>query len=259
MQTERLGIITFLGIFVPGTYITGILFFGVLGCVKIWGSIECAKIFGGISKNIAISTISFFLISYLLGVLVRLFAPALVDRMSGFYLYHIRRIRQAWVLDVFPYEKTIYDRSKNDGMENLLILISRLNPEYGKNDNKTFFNYCKWFIDANNQGLSRQVQQAEALVRFLSGTTIALVISIVIAIIMILIFFFKGITFFWVSYLGLLFISLLCYLLILERFKHQRRREVYMVWCCTYIIVKSRTFGDGPVELETIIDALFFK
>ena len=57
-------------------------------------------------------------------------------------------------------------------------LMARLNPAYGKTRNTPFFNFCKWFIDANDAALSRQVQEAEALVRFLSGTTLVLLIAL---------------------------------------------------------------------------------
>jgi hypothetical protein len=258
MQTERIGIIAFLGIFMPGSYISGVLFFAMASCVKIYGSVGHAQTFNTISKNIALSSLAFFFISYLLGVLVRLFAPKVVDRMSKIYLYHARRKREKWVTDVFPYKDTISKRLINDGMEDIPDLIARLNDKYGRKNNTSFFNYCKWFVDANNAALSRQIHQAEALVRFLSGTTIALLIAILVAIIMLVISVYKGIVVLWLSYGGLLLISLLCLSLILERFKFQRRREVYMVWFCTFIILKGGILGNAPDDFEKFIKAVFF-
>ena len=227
-------------------------------CIKIYGSIGHAQTFNVISKNIALSSVAFFFISYLLGFLVRLFAPKVVDRMSKFYLYHVRRKREKWVTDVFPYKDTLSKRLKSDGMEDVPDLIARLNAKYGRNNNTSFFNYCKWFIDANNPALSRQVHQAEALVRFLSGTTIALLIAISVAIIMLAVSVYKGLVVLWLSYGGLLLISLLCLFLILERFKFQRRREVYMVWFCTFIILRGGILGNAPVEFEKFIESVFF-
>ena len=117
----------------------------------------------------------FLFVAYLLGVLVRLSAPQCVDKLSTLYLVRFRRNKMEWAKDKFPYEEnTSLPVSEKDGMGKVPGIMSKLNIAYGQAGNTPSFNYCKWFIGANDPALSRQVQEAEALVRFLSGTTFVL-------------------------------------------------------------------------------------
>jgi putative Mn2+ efflux pump MntP len=211
-----------------------------------------------VSKNIALSGAIFLFVAYLLGVLVRLFAPRYVDSLSKGYLLHIRRNKNTWVTDRFPYATSLKTRLEKDGMGDVLTMMNRLNPSFKEDNNTVFFNYCKLFIDANEPALSKQAQEAEALVRFLSGTTLALLIALAISIGLVVAFTIKHMLLYASLYSALLVSIIIGLLLILERFKYQRRREVILVWSCVYMIIKKGTPSSTSGNLKDCMQSVFF-
>jgi hypothetical protein len=193
-----------------------------------------------------------------------------VDKLSEWYLVYVRRNKKEFPKDQFPYKKTLTVRLTEDGMEKIPQLMSRLNAAYGNMGNApfftvsgnvgnvSFFNYCKWFIDANDLALSRQVQEAEALVRFLSGTTLVLLIALVPSILFPIAFTLRGASLNSAFYCGLLTTDVICLVMILERFKYQRRREVMMVWSCVYLIVNGGTPRDLAHDRDRLCESVFF-
>jgi len=259
MLSDRLGVITFFGILVPGAYLAGVLGLAVYSILDFTGHQYHALTIEFASKNLGLFTGIFLFLSYLLGVLVRLFAPNYVDTLSKYYLIYIKRKSEKdWVKDDFPYEVSLTSRLKEDGMAKVLDLMRSLNPTFGEKKNNVFFNYCKWFIYANEPALSRQVQDAEALVRFLSGTTLVLLVaSLISSIILIVSLICKVAS--YALFCGLLFaIATMGLVLILERFKYQRRREVIMVWSCVYMIVNGGTSSRYSLDPDRKAEAVFF-
>ncbi len=259
MNSDRFGVIAFFGILVPGSYLTGIFVFAIASILELSGLNGHCQTVAFITQNIVFSTSVFFFISYLVGVLVRLFAPHYVDNLSTFYLFHIRRNKKVWGKDVFPYKERVVSGLKKYGMAKIPEFMERLNPNYGDNGNTPFLNYCKWFIDANDPALSREVQEAEALVRFLSGTTLALLISLPLSVFFLVAFGLRGANLFTVVYGGLFLMEVLSLCLILERFKYQRRREVIMVWSCVYLIVNGGTPTSASGGRQNMSDTVFFS
>ncbi|MEW5734844.1 MAG: hypothetical protein AB1921_08310 [Thermodesulfobacteriota bacterium] len=257
MTSDRVGVITFFGILVPGAYLAGIIILCISSGIELFGLQGHSHLIKVLSQQTALFAGVFLFVAYLLGVLVRLFAPEFVDFISEWYLVQIRKTDHDWAKDKFPYESTLRSRLQNDGMGKITELMSKLNSSYGKERNTPFFNYCKWFIDANNSALSRQVQEAEALVRFLSGTTLVLLIALPVALFFIPIFIAKGSYLIVILYSGLLAMDTISLLLILERFKYQRRREVVMVWGCVYLIINSRDNSVKGVPTPADMNAFF--
>lgn len=264
MQSERLGVITFFGILIPGSYLSGVFLLSIASFLVLTKSGGHWRLFELMSNNAVFSSLSFFFISYLLGVVLRLFAPSQVDSLSEYYLEYIRRKKNRknqknrWVKDVFPYKETLTSALESGGMAKIPKQMEKLNKTYGNENNTIFFNYCKLFIDTNDPALSRQVQEAEALVRFLSGTTLALIVTVLITLFFFIIFLLCGIQSFCVAHCGIMILALLCLILILERFKYQRRREVAMVWSCVYLILNKTYSNKNETGLKYNIDDIFF-
>ncbi len=259
MNSDRFGVIAFFGILVPGSYLTGIFVFAIASILELAGLNGHCNVGAFVTQNIVFSSSVFFFISYLIGILIRLFAPHYVDNLSTFYLFNIRRDKKAWGKEVFPYKERVVSGLKKYGMAKIPEFMERLNPSYGDNDNTPFLNYCKWFIDANDPALSREVQEAEALVRFLSGTTLALLIALPLSVSFLVAFTLRGSNLFAVVYGGLFLMEVFSLCLILERFKYQRRREVIMVWSCVYLIVNGGTPISASGSRLHMIDTVFFS
>lgn len=291
MQLERLGVIVFFGIIVPGAFLTASILLAFACLLEVNGIRGHAEIFSLISKSLVLSTTAFFFLSYLLGVVLRLFAPSKVDKSSAFFLDRTRNLKwklkalgkwffskrkQKWKLKAirkwffrakkavnhrnadhldedFPYLKGLESRLKKHGMGEVITFIEGLNKDYGKRDNTTFFTYCKLLIEANNENLAKHIQQSEAMVRFLSGTAFALLISAVLGAVFSLIFLRQHKTPFFLSYACVSAVSLATLAGILWRFRYQRRREVMLVWVSLYLLLKGgipNTLGSSsPDEL----------
>jgi len=252
MQFEKLGVIAFFGILVPGAYLTVFLILAFACLLELNGIPGHLEIFSFMSKHSLLASTAFFFISYLFGVVMRLFAPGFVDKVSTLYLKYIRHKKDEWTGDTFPYQETNERHMKNMGMAVIPAFIKSLNKRYGAHDNTTFFNYCRLFIEANNESLAKRTQQNEALVRFLSGTSLVLMISCMLGLCSSLIFLVKFRFIFFQLYVALTLVSLIILAGILERCKHQRRREVVDIWNSMYLLLKggvSNTLGISPDEL----------
>ena len=234
MQTERFGIIDFFGIFIPGSYLGGMMLLGVVGLLDLTGIPDShIFIFDKIKENQTFFAAVFVFVSYLLGVVLRLYAPESIDKLSTAYL-KLLRVKKEWVTDSFPYSSTLIPVFEKSGTSAITDFLFSINPKFGT---KPYFNYCKLLIVAKNPALAAQVHQAEALVRFLSGTTWGLIVGIIIALMGFITFSIKGLKFLTIFYGSVFIMSFIILLLILRRFKYQRRREVEIVWRCTYLVL----------------------
>jgi len=252
VQLERLGVIIFFGMIVPGAFLTASILLAFACLFEATGIRGHAEIFSFIGKNLVLSTTAFFFLSYLLGVVLRLFAPNLIDNASTVYLKIILRKNDLWVSEPFPYKKSLASHMEKQGMAKITAFIEGLNGEYGNPGNATFFGYCKLLIEANSENLAKHIQQSEALVRFLSGISLALIVSTVLGVTFSLIFWYQHKTPFLLPYAGLTIVSLMTLGGILARFKYQRRREVMLLWNSMYLLLKGgipNTLGISPSEL----------
>lgn len=264
MQLERLGVIVLFGIIVPGAYLTVFLLLALISILDWTGLSGYTQVFALLSTKVILSSTIFFLVSYLFGVLLRLFAPSLVDKASTKFL-KIRykkqseeeyNIYQDWINDPFPYENTIKSEMQHFGMIKIAKFIERLNKKYGTKNNTTFINYCKLIIEAHNEPLSKHIQENEAMIRFLSGTSLAFIISFILSILISIGYLAILKIAFFIVYLSIALISFITLISILQRFKYQRRREVIFLWMSIYLLLKgavSNNLSLKPEKLEKII------
>jgi hypothetical protein len=290
MKSDRFGVIAFIGILVPGAYLAGVLVAAIISYFALVDHELLRKAVRFIAEKPTIPASVFVFVAYLLGVLLRLFAPMVVDRLSTFYFQHVRPGKAAhtnsivpstapitspasgdvppvpggnpptitpvdWSTDVFPYKQSLTERLNQNGMAKIPELMEKLNPKFGAAENTPFFNYCKWFLAENAPALSSEIHEAEALVRFLSGTAMSLLVATPLCAFFFTAFCISRQPLFASAYAALLVITILCLGLILERFKYQRRREVIMVWSCVYLALncgcQNSVAGGGNDITET--------
>lgn len=255
MQAERFGIITFFGILVPGTYLAGAIVLAVAGTLELLDMQGHSTIFKFVKENAGLSATSFFFIAYLFGIVARMTPPDYLDRLSTIYLRHIRGkndpASEPEISDPFPYHRFLERRLEDSGLACVTDFMEKHNPEYASPRNYQFFNYCKLLIDARNEALSKQWQQIEALIRFLSGTALAIWLAIICGIVFSFLFALDGRLVMCIVYGGIAALSLLVLIQILEGFKSQRRREVLLVWCSFYILTKATEGSKGYRDAAT--------
>lgn len=141
-----------------------------------------------------------------------------------------------WTEEQYPYFKStkfIYNRD----LPNDLTKIIMKDKKY---HNKNMYNYWKELLAARDQNIYSLISQAEAHVRFMSGSLWALLIGFITGIILMI----NNL------YLGLIFTLVSFYMLhiILKRFKNQRRREVKLL--LDGIIITSK--GENISEISRL-------
>ena len=138
-----------------------------------------------------------------------------------------------WNDELYPYYfglKCVYYR-------NLPNQVAHAIMQDKHSHNKDTFNFWKTLIASRNPNVATLVFQAEAFVRFMSGSFWAIIIGILSGIILI--------TTNLGSYqkiaigISLTFISILMAAVILNRFKNQRRREVKILLDAIFVISKA--------------------
>lgn len=252
MQLERLGVIVLFGIVVPGAYLTVFILLAFASILELQGIPGHLEILTLLGKHVLFSSTAFFFISYLFGVVLRLFAPSVIEKLCGWYLKVIRRKKDRWLQAVFPYKESLAEWLEEVGMKKVPDFIITLNEQYGYENNTPFFNYCKMLIEAHNESLADRLRQNEAFIRFLSGTSLALLISLVISLCLSGSFLIVHHWSFFQVYVVLTLISFITLLGILERFKHQRYREVITVWQGTYLLLKGGIPNKLNIEPEEL-------
>ncbi|MCK4342682.1 MAG: hypothetical protein KAY37_13275 [Phycisphaerae bacterium] len=243
---ERIGIVGFFGVLVPGSYLASSICIAILaicsGSPETLG--ENTKVL--LETGTVVVTSAFLLFAYLLGMLLRLIGPDRIDWLSAFWFRRILRKpvnrRNLWMFERFPYRHSLENALKRAGMSKVIEVMRKLNAQYALPGNTPFFNYCKIFIEGNSPEISRQVQHAEATVRFLAGSVLALALSFVV----------------WVPVAAALIspfgvapllvppANLAFVLLIVHRFKQQRRKEVFLVWCAMYLLLNQGIPAKAP-------------
>lgn len=237
-----MGILDLIGILTPGAFLLGSI---ALIFIVIERTDELSIFSPFFSPFLSVLTI-FFLI-YILGTILRLIHPELVDIIVSLYFKLIRRRKGSWVDDKFPYfyhilkKKYTEDRYDNIASEvsNFILKESGLDKkeddalkEYSKKkEHKDFFMCCRLFLIEKSPRFSEEVYRAEAVVRLLAGIFWVSLISLFIF----LLLFLNTPTM-----LNLIFflIYLCITVLILERFRHIRFKEVMTVWESFYLMNK---------------------
>jgi hypothetical protein len=243
---ERVSIVGFFGILVPGFYLLLSL------CLALLTSFAASR--GEFGKSTLellragplVITTMFLFVAYLLGMLLRLIGPDPIEWLSRIWFRTClaRPVNRdnLWMFERFPYRHTTQNSLKKKGMSKINDLMRAQNARYAFTGNTSYFNFCKIFIEGNNTELSRTVQHAEATVRFLAGSLFALALSFVV---------WAFVAPLSVSRLGMapllmLPVNLALAIPIIHRFKRQRLREVYFVWSAMYLILVEAVPTKAP-------------
>ena len=156
---ERVGIVGFFGVLVPGSYLACFICLAILAMFS-----ESPEIFGQNTKAVLESgtivvTSIFLLFAYLLGMLLRLIGPDRVDWFSAFWFRRILRKRvnrrNLWMFEHFPYKYSLQNALRRAGMGKVVDCMRKLNARYALPGNTPFFNYCKLVIEGNSPDISR--------------------------------------------------------------------------------------------------------
>lgn len=279
MNFFRVGVVDFFGILCPGILLlinlSVFLFACDLPIQSIWNSLSTGD--AGIVVSLLL-----FVICYLFGFILRLISPDLIDRAASF-LGSVRSYREKRKfyakLDQqgkLPKGKTrgVKKRALKEHCDELIeqdkplpsffwreehypyyhgtrYLYNRnLSHEIGeeimgkrKYHNKNTYNLAKTYIASRDPNLATLVFQAEAFVRFMSGAFWALALGIISGIILIVsdIVSHRNL----IAALAFTAITLTMMIIILARFKNQRRREVKMLIDAMLILSgKSISLGE---------------
>jgi hypothetical protein len=254
MNFFRVGVVDFFGILCPGILLminlSVFLFAWNLPIERTWNSISTGD--AGIILSLLL-----FVICYLFGFILRLISPNLLDRaaslLGGLRSYKDKRDFYAQLK--LPKEKTKEAKEERkrvlkDHYDKLMeqdkslpgfywreelypyyygtrYLYNRnLSPRIGKEimgerkyHNRNTYNLAKTYLASREPNLATLVFQAEAFVRFMSGAFWALALGVVSGVILII---NKNL----IEALVFTGITLAMMMIILARFKNQRRREV---------------------------------
>lgn len=161
-----------------------------------------------------------------------------------------------WRYERFPYQRSIFRVFAKNGLQHINDFFISHRQILKNAESDPFLNYCKFVISGNNLEIYKHIVQAESLVRFLSGTAMSLVISILIWIFISLALILRGSL---TSLVGVFIVTVSFVLLwlIVVRFKHQRRREVMFVWFGSYLILTGGVPNIGDRSLTEIRRSVF--
>ena len=257
MQTERLGLITFFGIIIPGTYLSFVMLLALATTLVHFKIYEShAFIIDKINNSPIVFAAAFFFLSYLYGEGIRMYAPGNTDKISTAFLKIFRR-KDKWKTEKFPYRNSINDWFIKSGLAKITIYLDEKykqdlvvgNNGDDQNDelifgysNKAYFNHSKNVIISKNSALARQVIKAEAHVRFLCGRIwVMLYFGVPIYGFGLLTFtlIHPGNEFLAIFYGTASIFNLVLLIMLLSRFKSMRRKEVFTVWSSYYIVMNE--------------------
>ena len=178
----------FFGIIIPGTF----LFFHLL----ILTSPNSIDTIYNIKEIDWLLYPLLFIACYITGTILRLITPSLIDTASSLlnqpriFLINIFKKEKVpnYYKSKYPYIDHFYEVHLNKSPKNSLTFWENLKKnEYdsdtGKMYGTTIINYCKTYIVSKNKELYEEVLFNEGLVRFLSGTAIALIITLILSVI----------------------------------------------------------------------------
>lgn len=260
MIFSQLGIVAFFGLLVPGAYLLASMLLVATVLAIEFELVNLDHLRYAMEQSLLLSSTAFLLISYLLGVLMRLVGPNTVDRLSTWYFRYIVRApddeENCWMYEEFPYPISTKKMFEKKGLEYIGSFFMNKDERFFRERNSDFFNYCKMILEGNNVNISRITTQAESMVRFLAGTSIAFLISsFVWAIVSIALAFFALTLSLYCAIAAT--VSVLPLWPIVARFKFQRLREVALVWSGTYLVLTGGVPNTGEKSPEDLQRSAF--
>jgi hypothetical protein len=194
---------------------------------------------------------------YLIGVLLRLIKTDSLDKFSAWWM----RTFDKKVLEISSDGKRSYRLSATEGFPYIgwigQVAAGYLPPEalhfYNKvwtkrqrksNQNKQFFNFCKLVVSCKDENAASEIYAAEALTRYIASMYYALLFSslLIVATIILRYGLFGQLL---LGLFALLAAYLLAILIIVQRFRKMRIREVEVVFAASY---KNRELFDEKIS-----------
>ena len=206
-----------------------------------------------LASNSVLDVVVSICFGYLIGILLRLLRTDTLDKFSAWWLRAFDKKARAKTSD----GRKAYRLSATEGFPYIgwigEVAAGYLPPEalhfYEKiwakrqresNQNKQFFNFSKLVVSCNDENAANEIYAAESFTRYIAGMFYALLFaSILIVLTIILRYVFLGELL--IGFVALLAAYLLAILIIVQRFRKMRIREVEVVFAASY---KNRELFD---------------
>ncbi len=200
-----------------------------------------------LATNTVLDLVVFVCFGYLIGIILRLLKTDIVDKLSAWWLRTFDKNARA---KTWSKKKPAYRQFATEGFPYVRwigeVASDYLPPEAchfydnvwkgrirDSNQNKQFFNFCKLVVSSNDVNTANEIYAAEALTRYIAGMFYALLFaSILIVSTILLRFAFLGE---WTVGLFILLVAyLLAIIIIVQRFRKIRIKEVESVFATSY-------------------------
>ena len=138
MRTERIGLVTFFGILVPGAYTCAVFIVLFADILELFDFREESlnkfeylynQIYSNIIRDKLLYVTVFIFVSYLIGIIIRLFATDKIEKISWRFQRPLgKKLNKKIIKDMkkepFPYEKSCRYILTETGMEKIWNFIS---------------------------------------------------------------------------------------------------------------------------------------
>lgn len=205
------------------------------------------KMIGSLLESDVLDAVVLICFGYLTGILLRLLRMDKLDRLSAWWL----RVFDKKVRDIDPKtKKRTYRSSVTEGFPYIdwigQVASGYLPPEASRfyqkmwegrkresNQNKQFFNFCKIVISSHDEKSANEIYAAESLTRYIAGMFYALFFASIL--IMGTIAARYLVLHEWVIGLFVLLVAyLFAMIIIIQRFRKMRIREVEVIFATSY-------------------------
>ncbi len=231
-------------IFVPGVF----LLLNIGAAIYSFPILDdhTANLLSSLAMNSILDLVVGVCFGYLVGVLLRLIKTDTLDKISAWWL----RVFDGKVIERYEEGKRVYRLSATEGFPYIgwigQVATGYLPPEalhfYQKvwakrqresNQNKQFFNFCKLVVSCNDERAANEIYAAEALTRYIAGMFYALFFA---SILIVFAVFARYLTLGqWATGLVILLgVYFLAMVIIVQRFRKMRIREVEVVFAASY-------------------------
>jgi hypothetical protein len=254
MNILKFGRGDFFGIMIPGIFLVINIYFLFPEIIQSLLGQQAVSNIGNITTIVVPLS---FIIGYIFGFALRLIKPNLLEILSflfwcpilavssvyRFYTdkinnngitltkFFISRLKSYW--EPFPYIDWFYDSYLLQSPSSLKMFFNNLLKKEFDNDREkmkkqNFINLCKIITQEKSSKLYEEVIFCEGLVRFLSGTSCALIIVIVLNL------------FHHFYIMTLLYIYIILFILFILKLRHIRNKEVVTIFSAFALCIKNK-------------------
>jgi hypothetical protein len=205
------------------------------------------NLLASLASNSVLDVIVSICFGYLIGILLRLLKTDMLDKFSAWWLRTFDRNarvknpqagKPAYRLSAtegFPYIGWIGEVAAGYLPAEALSFYNKVwaKRKRDSNQNKQFFNFCKIVVSSNDEHVSDEIYAVEALTRYIAGMFYALLLASLLIVVTIVIHVAIGD---WViGFFILLAAYLLALIIIVQRFRKIRIKEVEAVFAASYM------------------------